>query len=114
MLGDENREIFREKVKLGKFSTKSEKFLGNRGIMKQGEMHHCLRGMDAPEQTYLIQKFSVKNRLFSQRPLSKTEFFFSIINYKSIYWIAHYILLKAWWFPFCRTILLIVCIYFIT
>jgi len=30
-LADENREIFGEKVKSGKFSTESGKFLGNRG-----------------------------------------------------------------------------------
>ena len=35
-LADENREIFRKKVKLGKFSTESEKFVGNRGEIRNG------------------------------------------------------------------------------
>jgi len=37
-----------EKVKFRKFATESEKFseIGG-GNLKQGEMHHCLRGMDA-------------------------------------------------------------------
>jgi len=29
-------------MKSGKFSTEADKFLGNRGNLKQGEMHHCL------------------------------------------------------------------------
>ena len=38
-------KIFSEEVKPGKFSTESEKFFGNRGEnLKQGEMHHSLRG----------------------------------------------------------------------
>ena len=48
ILAAENRKQFSEKVKLGKFSTESEIFLGNRGNLKRGEMHHCLRWMDAP------------------------------------------------------------------
>ena len=35
-----------EKVKFGKVSTESEILFGNRGgNLKQGEMHHCLKGM---------------------------------------------------------------------
>jgi len=38
------KNIFCEKVKLGKVSTDSEKFFGNRGgeILSRGELHHCL------------------------------------------------------------------------
>jgi len=63
ILADEDREIFREKVKLhgglapswqefSKFSTQSENFSKIGGNLKQGEMHHGLRGMDAP--VYLL------------------------------------------------------------
>jgi len=41
-------EYFFEKVKLGKFSTESENFSEIGGNLIQREMHHCLRGMDAP------------------------------------------------------------------
>jgi len=47
-LADENRKFFGEKVKLWKFSTESEIFSEIGGIWNRGEMHHCLRGMDAP------------------------------------------------------------------
>jgi len=43
ILADENRKMFLEKVKLGKFSTESEICFANRGNLKRGEMHHCLR-----------------------------------------------------------------------
>ena len=46
------KKKFRRKGKIGKIFTESEKFLGNKGEnLKQGEMHHCLRGMDATERT---------------------------------------------------------------
>ena len=48
ILADENRKIFREKVKFGKFSTESEIFLKLGGNLKQREMDHGLGGMDAP------------------------------------------------------------------
>src|SRR6218665_3491237 len=48
ILADENLKIFWEKVKLGKFSTESEFFSEIGGNLKQREMHHCFRGMDAP------------------------------------------------------------------
>ena len=48
ILADENRKIFREKVKFGKFSTESEIFSETEGNLKQGEMHHCLRGDGRP------------------------------------------------------------------
>ena len=36
----------------GKFFTESEKFVGNMGEMQnREEMHHCLRGMNAPGAT---------------------------------------------------------------
>ena len=42
---DEIQEIFREKVKLWKFSSESENFSKIGGNLKQGgEMHHGLRG----------------------------------------------------------------------
>jgi len=48
ILADENRKISLEKAELKNCSTESEKFFGNRGeIWNRGEMHHCLRGMDA-------------------------------------------------------------------
>jgi len=53
ILADENGKIMSEKVKSGKCFTESEHFFLNRGNLKQSEMHHCLRGMDAPEnQSY--------------------------------------------------------------
>ena len=49
MLADQNREMFREKVKLENFSTESEKFVRNRGTNpKEGGMHHCLMGAGRP------------------------------------------------------------------
>jgi len=51
-------ENFCVKVKSGKFSKESGIFSRNRGggNLKQGEiipeMHHCLRGMDAPGDTF--------------------------------------------------------------
>jgi len=49
-LADENRKFFLEKVKLGKFSTESEKFFGNRGEnLKQVGYASLPQGMDAPE-----------------------------------------------------------------
>ena len=48
ILADENRKIFREKVKFLKFSTESENFSKIGGNLEQREMHHGLRGMDAP------------------------------------------------------------------
>ena len=51
---DENRKklIWGKKVKLEKFSTVS----GNKGeMLKQGVMHHCLRGDDAPaSESFLV------------------------------------------------------------
>jgi len=38
-----------EKVELDKFPMASEKF-SEMGNLKQREMHHCLRGMDAHDQ----------------------------------------------------------------
>jgi len=37
----------KKEVKLGKYLTESEKFLGNRGKSETEGMHHCLRGVDA-------------------------------------------------------------------
>jgi len=48
ILADEKQKFFLEKVKLGKLSVESEKCFGNRGNLKQGEMHHCLRGDGRP------------------------------------------------------------------
>ena len=45
ILADENRNFFGEKVKLGEnfpWSLKNLSEVG--GNLKQGEMHHCLRG----------------------------------------------------------------------
>ena len=39
-------------VKLEKLSMESENFSKIGGNLKQGKMHHCLRGMDAPVQEY--------------------------------------------------------------
>jgi len=48
ILADENRKVFREKLKSGIFSTECQNFVGNRGKSETGwEMHHCLRG-DGP------------------------------------------------------------------
>ena len=46
--GGQKLKFFFENVKLGKFSTESQKFLGNREDVTGSEMHHCLGGMDAP------------------------------------------------------------------
>jgi len=48
ILADRNREIFREKVTFWKFSTESENFSKIGGNLKQGEMHHGLRGDGRP------------------------------------------------------------------
>src|SRR6218665_2027734 len=48
MLADENREMFREKVQILKFSSESEIFSKIGGNLKQGEMHHGLRGDGRP------------------------------------------------------------------
>jgi len=48
---DENRKFFFGKglrVKLWNFSSSLKFFSEIGGNLKQGEMHHCLRGMDAP------------------------------------------------------------------
>ena len=52
-LADENRKVFREKVKSGKFY--AENFFGNReGNVKQGKCSIASGGMDAPERTALV------------------------------------------------------------
>jgi len=53
-LADENRKIFREKVKLGKFFTESEIFFANSGKFETEEMHHCLRGDGRPWQSVIV------------------------------------------------------------
>ena len=44
ILADEKREIFREKLTFRTFSTKFKFFSKIGGNLKQGEMHHALRG----------------------------------------------------------------------
>ena len=56
LLTDENRNIFREKVKFWKFSPESENLSKIVGTLKQREMHHGLRGdgrlsMELPKST---------------------------------------------------------------
>ena len=48
ILPDETREIFGEKVQLGKFSTESEKFVANRGKSKTGGNASLPRGDGRP------------------------------------------------------------------
>jgi len=62
-LADENREIFQEKVKLGKFSAESENFFGNRGgrNLKQEEMHHCLMEGWTPLNTVKFISFNASS-----------------------------------------------------
>jgi len=56
ILADEKRKIL-----LGKYQTRKIfhgvlNIFGNRGRnLKQGKMHHCLRGMDAPVDVYCRQ-----------------------------------------------------------
>ena len=45
-------EKLSEKVKWGKFPRESEKFFGNRGILKQGECIIASGGMDAPDYAH--------------------------------------------------------------
>ena len=45
---DENQEIFQEKVKFLKFSSEPENFSKIGENLKQGEMHHGLRGDGRP------------------------------------------------------------------
>ena len=52
---------FLEMAKFEKISTVSENFMEIGGNLKQGVMHHCLKGMDAPANLVT-------------RPLSKTLF----------------------------------------
>src|SRR6218665_808286 len=63
-LADENQEIFREKVKLRKFSTESENLSKIGENLKQGgEMHHGLRGgMDAPACSHLSRVLRRRHR----------------------------------------------------
>jgi len=49
---DENREIFREKIKLGKFSTVYENFLEIGGIRNGGKCIIASGRMDAPVPTH--------------------------------------------------------------
>src|SRR6218665_576778 len=45
----EIEKCFWEKVNLGKFSTEADTFFGNsEGHLKQGKLHHCLRGDGHP------------------------------------------------------------------
>ena len=50
ILADENQEIFREKVKLRKFSTESENFskIGGGNLKQGGKCIMVSGGMDAP------------------------------------------------------------------
>ena len=61
-----------EQVKLGKFSTESEDFFGNRGNLKQREMYHCL---------------SVDGR-----PWPKLKSLFKVYRYTLLYCCIHCIL----------------------
>jgi len=53
-LVNENQKFFREKVTLGKFSTEPEQFSEIGGNLKQGEMHHCLRGGWTPLNRWTV------------------------------------------------------------
>jgi len=48
VFGGWKSKSFFPKGQIGKSSTESEKCFGNRGNLKQGEMHHCIRGEWTP------------------------------------------------------------------
>jgi len=47
-VADDNRKIFLEKVKLGKFFTESKIFFNREKSEREEEMHRCLRGDGRP------------------------------------------------------------------
>ena len=56
---DENRKCFQGKVTIVKNSPRSQKNVSEiEGKSETEEMHHCLRGMDAPVYVLLKNTFS--------------------------------------------------------
>ena len=54
ILADENRNIFSEEGKSGKFPRSMTNIFETGGDLKRGEMHHCLRRDGRPCTVFII------------------------------------------------------------